>query len=61
MIVGLGFTVFLTESHYFHFKENIGRGTNNIGEFIDIILLAKFGFGQGFGVFIGFWRLSFGY
>jgi len=46
MIVGLGFTVFLTESHYFHFKENIGRGTNNIGEFIVLFYLLNLALGS---------------
>jgi len=40
--VRVGFTFFLYESHYFLFKENLGSGTNNIGELMELFYLLKF-------------------
>jgi hypothetical protein len=41
-VVGLGFTFFLSESHYFLFKANLGSGTNNIGELMALFYMLKF-------------------
>jgi hypothetical protein len=41
-IVGLGFNLFLSKSHYFIFKENLGSGTKNIGELMALFYMFKF-------------------
>jgi ribonuclease HI len=45
--IGLGFSFFLSDSHYFHFKENMGSGTNNIGELMALFYMLKFSLGRG--------------
>jgi hypothetical protein len=37
-----GFVVHLSDLKYFHFKSNVGRGTNNFSEFMDLFILLKF-------------------
>jgi hypothetical protein len=39
---GCGFILHLTDHNYFHFMENVGRGTNNFNEFMALFLLLKF-------------------
>jgi hypothetical protein len=41
-ICGCGFVFHLTDLTYFHFKANVGRGTNNFSEFMALFLLLKF-------------------
>ena len=41
-MVGLGFTLYLLESHVFHFKLNFRGGNNNLGEFNSLFYLLKF-------------------
>jgi hypothetical protein len=47
MNVDLGFTLFLYESHYFYFKENMGRGTNNIRDLMTLFFMLKIYLGEG--------------
>jgi len=47
MAIVLGISFFLSDSHYFHFKENIGSVTNNIGELMDLFYMLKFSLGMG--------------
>jgi hypothetical protein len=42
MTVGIGFSYFLVETHYFYFKANLGSGTNNLGELMLLYYLMKF-------------------
>lgn len=39
---GCGFTLHITDQNYFHFMENVGRGTNNFSKFMALFLLLKF-------------------
>lgn len=41
-LVGLGFALYLSDTHVFHFKANDDRGTNNLGEFNSLFYLLKF-------------------
>lgn len=36
-----GFILYFSEKHYFHFKANAGRGTNNSGKFWALFYLLK--------------------
>jgi ribonuclease HI len=47
MAIGLGISFFLSDSHYFHFKANMGSATNNIGELMDLFYMLKFSLGMG--------------
>jgi len=49
-IYGLGFTLFISQTHYIHGKSNIGYGTNNLAElsalFSLLNLVGVFSIGQ---------------
>jgi ribonuclease HI len=38
---GLGFSLYLTSTHYFHGRENIGSSSNNLAEFSALLVLLK--------------------
>ena len=46
-IGGIGFILYLSETHKFQFKGNIGRGTNNQGEFKALHYLLKYALDRG--------------
>jgi len=46
-INGIGFILYLSETHRFQIKGNVGRGTNNQGEFKDIYFLLKSSLDRG--------------
>jgi ribonuclease HI len=41
-MVGLGFSLYLSDSHVFQFKAKYGRGSNNVGELNSLFFLLKF-------------------
>jgi hypothetical protein len=49
--VGFWFSFFPSNSHYFHLKENLGSGTDNIRELMACFYMLKFTLGMGMGCF----------
>jgi ribonuclease HI len=43
----LGFVLFLSDSHFFTAKANLGKGTNNVGEFKALLFLMKSALNKG--------------
>jgi hypothetical protein len=39
--------LFISDSHLFIAKDNLGKGTNNVGEFKALLLLMKFALNKG--------------
>jgi len=38
---GVGGLIYLSDSHYYKLKANVGTGTNNLGEFMALKILMK--------------------
>ena len=47
MTIGILFSLHISESHYFLFKANMGRGTNNVGEFMALFYQLKIALEKG--------------
>jgi ribonuclease HI len=46
-VCGLGYVLYLSESHFYTGKENLGSGTNNYGEFKALLFLLKSSLNKG--------------
>jgi len=40
-LLGLGFLLYFSDSHYVSDKANLGHGTNNLGEFKELFSILK--------------------